>query len=443
MTEERKNQVVMYETPEEERKAKEKAYNQKLIKKIVCRLILIAIVIIAALIYCYPFRKVDDDTIKRDLKNSGGYIPTVSLEDRLAAWDSELPQFMTRDINLAKEKNYKIQYSYGTSTINIYYEDNVLCLVLDSPYSWYMSASFGEPLYNFSIYRSEDSESLEIYGYTLPKGGSFEKVVLYSDVKKIPYSDTLSYNTNMPLSMDVSDTIQAVTYGDYSLYVDPKSSTFSFYKNGNVVSTKVFQDSIEEIYRYSGFIKTKNGLLYKMYVYERNGNPEFYFVFIADGMSFIPVRYSSYASIKSDDISLPIVTQKGDNDTLYVLVPKNWEVYSSYGTVDGTISKYTANQDYSMEILKLEDKFVYAEFIYDSYWKLVVSFNINNRIFSATYKFDGYDSNVSLSDDEKSELSVKVLSEEAIFEHIEKIRAAYKPYYDNTINDLIGNSSIW
>lgn len=441
------NEVAQeYATPEERRNAeeqkKQKDFSKKMVRKIVGRLILIVTVISAGLIYCYPFKQVKEDTIRRNLNNSEGYIHQISSEGHSVAWNSELPKFVIRDIALAKEKNYKIEYSYGSSTIYIYYSDGIPCLEIDSPYSWILSASFSEPLYNFSIYRSEDQQSIEIYGYHSPREDYFEKVVLYADVKKMPYSDTLSYDTNMPLSTDISDTIWTVAYGDYSMYVDTENSTFSFYKDGEVVSSKVFQDSIKEIYRYGGFVTTQNGLLYKMYVYEKNGIPDLTFRFIADDVNFMPVRYSSYASITYEDVSLPIVTKKGDDETLYVIAPNDWLVYLTYGSADGTISEYLPDQDYSMEILKLEDKFAYAEFSYNSYWKSKVSFKINNRICSATYSLDGYDHNISLSDGEKAELSIKVWSEKVMWEHIKKIRETYASYYDCAFSDLI-NSTTW
>ena len=409
--------------------------------KITRRILMLALIVISFVfifIFYYPHRHIKDDVITRNLTNSTLFLPKMFSEERTLAWDSELPYWIKNDLNLAKKKKYPIEYQFGSSTINIHFDDETPYLSASSPYSWFLSISFSEnSLSNFSVYYDKSEKALKVFGYSKSSPEQFESYTLYSDYTKIPEQDTISYDTNLPLNLDIYASIDAVQCGDYSLYFDKETSTFLFYKDGKVVSSRTFQDSIDKLYIYDGIITTTNNLLYKIYVYEKDGVPDIKFVFVSEDASVI--REAPFAALcknlSSKDTSLTIVQK---HEEFYVLYPEDIETYKVYDAIGYDLPKYKSGLNFNINLVKLRNQFSYAEFSNDSkYWNVTLNFNINGELYSTAFRINGYDSIVSLNEDEINKLSIRVDSLDEIWNHIEKIREAYGTYYEHSFDDLL------
>lgn len=448
-----KNSMELIDLEEEERarkqrelrraKAREERHRKqemrRLRKKIFGRLCMIIVVFGAAFLYCYIFRyphqKIEDNVITRDLGRGPEFITRIFTDERDLAWDSELPNFVKKDFKLAEEKGYSIEYTFGAHTIIGRVEDGKPYIILESPFDTYLSFSFYEKKENFSMYYSAEDEGLVLYAYPVSMSHQFEKVILYSDPSEYPYSTTVTYDTNLPLEM-VDESLNSVKYEDFSLYFNAEDSTFYFYKDGDVVSSRKFHDKLKTLYRYYGFIETENKLIYKIYVYEKDGIPDIQFVYVASDMSFVKSKYGySCQSLSGRDLNLPILQSK-DSDRLYTIVPKDWDVYELYGSKPA-INEYQPGCNYNFDLITLEDKFSYAEFDYYGSWDVELNFAIDGSLFAIEFDVDGYDSSFSLTDAEKEELSIRVYSFKEIWAHIEKIRETYHSHYTSSLSEML------
>lgn len=380
----------------------------------------------------YPMKTVSDETIYRELTNHTFAIPNLPEEERLVAWDSELPKFVENDIKEAREKNYKICYTIGSTAIKIAIDED------GEPYLWISNSSslssiMLDKFTNFSIYK--DGDDVHVYGYVEKW---FVHLTFYSDFDEYPDYTTLTYDSNLPLNHKDKG-ISTLRFKDYSLDYDEDTQTFYFYSGGKVISSKVFYDSVDRIELYKGIIITKNHMLYRIFTYIKDGLPELKFVYVADGLELSESkwRFYSYASLSPIDKSnstFPIF-KKGEE--YYITTPNNWEDYDKYCPSNLELSEYDRDTDYSFTIVNLKDAFVSAEFSYtssewssESEWKVTINFNINGRIYTnEDYCFYGYDQRIQLSDKDVEKLSVKVSSIDEIEEQILRIREAYESYY--------------
>lgn len=437
---ERRRREARIAKSREERRQRQ--YQRKLKKKIFSRLLFILIVLGGALLYCfiflYPHQKIEDNVIMRDFSKGPEFITSYFTDERDLAWDSELPKFVQKDFELAEEKGYSIRYTFGAHTILGGVKDGKPYIILDSPFGSYLSFSFYEEKENFSMYYSSEKQGLILYAYPSSAPYQFEKVILYSDPTQYPYSTTVTYDTNLPLYMGGSESLNTVKYEDYSLYFNSDDSTFYFYKDGEVVSSRKFHDTVKNLYRYSGFIETENKMIYKMYVYQKDGIPDVQFVFVDSDMTFSQGKYGySYKYLHGENVTLPILQNKAGN-RFFTLLPNDEDVYGLYGS-GSTINEYQPECDYSLNVISLEDKFSNATFEYCSSWKVTFNFVIDGSIFSIDFDVDGYDRYYSLTDEEKEALSVQVNSFKEVWEHIEKIRQTYHTHYSSNLADLLQN----
>lgn len=435
--EQREREIRRAKAREERRR---KQYERRLKRKIISRLLLFALVIGGALLFCYvtryPHQKLENNVITRDLGRGPEFITDYFSTEPDLVWDSNLPKFVQKDFMLAKQKGYSIEYTFGAYKIIGRVEDGTPYIFLDSPYGSLLSFSFYERKENFSMYYSEEDDALIIYAYPSASPDQFEKLILYADPTKYPYSQTVTYDKNLPLSLGSHESLNAVRYGDYSLYFNAEDSTFYFYKDGKVVSSRKFHDKAKQVYCRRGFIETENKLIYKMYVYEKDGLPDVQCVFVASDMLMFHNKYGySYKILYGQDINLPILQNKSGS-RFFTILPNDWDIYELYGN-SKDLNEYAPKCDYSLQVISLEDKFSYAEFEYSIGWKVTLNFLIDGAIFSIDLDVDGYDPSFSLTDSEITELSVQVNSYDEMWAHFEKIRETYNSHYTNSFAELL------
>lgn len=424
-----------------ERARKERAhrnYMRKQRNKIISRLVLIAVVLIAAYLYTfffrYPRQSIQDTTITRNLAKGPEFLIPIFKEERQLAWDSEIPDFMEKDFKLAKEKGYTIEYSFGPHTIRGFWDEDVPCITIDTPYDMYLSISFYSEKENFSIYYDADNECMVIYAYPHGYSNQFEKLTLYTDPAKWPDEKTLTYDKNLPLDTSTYGSIDSVKYEDYSLVFEEETSTFHFFKDGEIISSRKFHDPVNKLFRYLGYIITDNHLLYKIYAYERDGVPDLKFVYIASDVYLVEDSYGySCEALSGNGVQLPILKTK--TGQFFTVLPEDFDVYKLYGFAP-EINPYKPQTNYNISLVNLEDNFVNAEISYDGSWKVHFNYCIGGYIFSFNRNLDGYDRYYSLSEAEKEDLSVTVESLEELWEHIAKIRRAYEPHYSSSFEEL-------
>lgn len=375
----------------------------------------------------YPHKSVENGYIQRDFTKKLFFI-TELPEDRNVAWDSELPELIRKDIEKAKEKGYIIRYSIGNYMLEITFdeeEQNKPIIEICSIDSWPISSY--NSLENFSIYKYKND--LYIYGYNLELPDCFEYYVLYSDFSEHADNRTLTYDTNLPFYSEDKG-IGTVRFGEFSLQYDEKN-TFSFYSDGEVVSSKEFTEPISEVNIYNGMLFTEDKKLYMIYAYYKNDIPEIEFVFVTDDIESLDndeyLKASLYLN-SSDGDYLPILMKGGE---YYVIVPNNKEDYNNFSVSKRELNPYKSDADYKMNLVKIEDTFVSAEFQYDcSTWEVLLSFNIKDEICTYKYKFNGYDDRIELSEEDAKKLSVTVSTIVEFRNHIKEIRDIYPNYYD-------------
>ena len=379
----------------------------------------------------YPIKTVSNETIFRDLTNSTMGIPELPQEERLSAWESELPKFVEKDIAEARKKSYDIRYTIGDVVLKITVresDDEVVLRIFDSIYS---TAFISDSFTDFSIYQQEN----EIHLYGCSGGELFTHFIFYQGLGKYPDYEALTYDLDVPFN-NKDKGIGTLDLKDYSLYYDEETQTFLFYSKGEVVSSKVFFDSIEEIQLYNGIIITKNHMLYKIFAYLKDGVPELKFVYVDDGVELVVSKgyafYSYLAPADKESSILPIL--KKDED-YYVMVPSNWEDSQRYSLRVSELSPYDRETDYGATLMPIKDLFISAEFDYMPFswggeWIVDITFNINGKVYSTDeYIFYGYDERINLSDADAEKLSVKVNSIDEIEEQIGRIREVYQNYY--------------
>lgn len=425
------------------RKSRRAKRRKSKVKLCIEALLVIALCLVAVIwIFNYPHRKINNGIIIRNLNNSSLFITKLFDEEPNTAWDSDLPSFAQRDLKLAKEKGYTIEYKYGSTTIEEFFEDDVAYLSLNTPYVCNLPYSFSEyDLTNFSMYYSKQDDAIVIYGYHTRSNLSecFKKYTLYSDVTKSPDDTILTYDSNLPLDINNFESMSTIPYGDYSLYFDEETTTFYFYKDGVILSSQKFLDSVEYFYKKDGLIKTKNNLLYKIYSYEMDGGiPTLKFVFISeDADPLLSSKSSSYCkSIYSETDSLPLIIKDGE---YYIFEAEDGETYKNYGIFGNALQEHKANLNYNINLVALRDKFVYAEFSkeYSNTWEVKFYFNVDGELYSTKYQINGYDSSVYLDNSKVEKLSIRVDSLGKVWNQIEEIRKAYEPYYTHGFDDLL------
>lgn len=408
------------------RKLKRKKERIKAIFSLV-KFVLFFAIIIAGFFWItqYPHKDISNNVIIRNFTNKMVFIPKLSVDNHIYAWDSELPNFVKKDLKQAKAKDYTIKYIVGSSSISIEFSDGKPIAEINSQNTWALP-SFNT-LSNFSIYKK--GNDLYVYGYDEEYRDSFTQYILFSDYEKYPDYNTLTYDTHLPFSLkDLS--IGTVNFGEYSLLYD-KENTFYFYKDGKIVSSKKFSDPISKVDLYDGLLTTTNNMLYMIYAYVREGIPELKFVYVADGVSFAESKSSSFPpSLKSSETNdyLPVLSK---NNEYYTLIPNNWEDYTNYCIAEPKLKTYSRDIDYSASLVKLEDAFVSAKFENPYYeWSIEISFNINGKIYTSDdYLLYGYDSKIELSDTDIQKLAITVRSIDEFKSHIQTIRETYPKYY--------------
>lgn len=404
---------------------------KKRVKSMLLFLVILGVAVFIVLNLCstYPFRKEFKDTICRDFTYKTSVLPELPSEERLVAWDSELPNIIQRDLKKAKEEGCTVDYTIGNSILHIYFNDEgEPMLEASSSYSWVLNSL--DTFENFSIYKKGDD--LYVYGYENQYLNCFTEQIFYSDYSKHPSYETLTYDINMPLNHETKG-IRTLEFNTCSLYYDEDTQTFSFYSKGKEISSKTFFDTVEEISLYNGIIITKNHMLYRIFTYVKDGLPDLKFVYVADGLELSESTRSYYDTAyltPTDRESSTLVIFKGE-DGYYTTTPNNWEDYDKYSLSSDALNNYDREADYSISLVNLKDAFVSARFKYSySEWEVLISFNINGKIYTTDeYTFYGYDTRINLSDQDAEKLSVKVNSIDEIETQVQNILDAYASYY--------------
>ena len=384
-------------------------------KNVIKCFILVFGVIAIINLFLNPFFKANNGIIKRNLANYSILI-NKEPDGRYVAWHSELPQFISEDINYAQKNGYEIEYTFFDTIIKIVNQDGVMSLKIDTV-DLYDSIN----LYDFSIYKGND-DNLIIYGYNYLWDPWFEKITISKDDY---LSNTLTYDTNLPFDQD---SIGTTNIGEYSLLIKKESDEnnkyrFLFYKDGKLVSITSFPKEVKCYNKYNGAIFTTDNELYMSYVKIEEDKPIAKFILVDKVDELIDMN-----SLSVDNISLPILKLNGE---YYTISSNNWEIYKacSIGS-ELVLNKSIDSSNLDLELVNLKDIFTSAEFINDGDWSAKLQFNVNGLLAKYTYRINGYDSGVGIYTHEVEELSKTVNSLDEYWNHVEKIRETYAKRYD-------------
>ncbi len=370
---------------------------------------------------------IENGTLHRDLTQ---YISKFSDEPigRTAVWDSELPEFIKKDLDEALENGYDIKYTFEDSTISIYFEDGEPHLFLGE------STSFD--VNNFSIYKKDESK-LVIYGYDGHGNDLFEKAIINGEGHE--YFKMINFNKNLPINEAESDYFYSsgfVPLQDYGCLVintekngEDTFCCFTLYKDTNIIYKKVFEKPIKDVIKYTGFLLTTDGEVYLPYVDISNPDKlDLHFEKVATGVDEIERRI--YLRSKSNE--LPVI--KKDN-TYYMVYPENYETFLYYSFYYSPLSEKVSKINYKTRLIALKDAFSYAEFKYDfsvarELWQADIYIKVDQNIFSFNYTLNGYDKDIELYEPEIEKYEKNVYSIEEFWENIEAIRNKYAEKYD-------------
>lgn len=206
-----------------------------------------------------PQFHVKDETITRNL---GWLILPMGAEptERTTAWDSELPEFVQKDLEYAEEHGYQVRYQFKGNSMRIELQENEWVLYLESS----DSEVNGKTFRNFSIYVSEDHK-IVIYGHLHP-GGCFQKVTFFKNevkIKTVTYDTAPEFNlrdntiarnlANLTAMMDLEPSGRTVAWGSEfpefvkrdMEYAEKHGSDIEYEFNGNVIRI----EKREEIWR--------------------------------------------------------------------------------------------------------------------------------------------------------------------------------------------------
>ena len=253
-------------------------------------LVIIIIFSIYDLLNSSSFKVYADNTIKRDITFNSLWMD-YEPSDRYVVWDSELPEFVSEDIEYAEKHNIqKIEYEYNSNRINISYILDEWRLNFNDYYDSYTAL-----IRDFSIYRTKNN-TIAVYGYSY---GCFTRIEIGEETSE----EILTYDSNLPFNIARDDYNSATYIDGYTLL--EFDDGFDFYKDGKKITSFDFTDGvILETIPYDGLIRTTDSL-YIMFVEMVENTPSLRFEKIADSVDV--EKMMEFETIYSDDLSFPII----------------------------------------------------------------------------------------------------------------------------------------
>ena len=356
------------------------------------------------------FKVYADNTIRRNIEFDSIWIDSEP-SDRNVVWDSELPEFVSEDIEYAEKHNIQdIEYEYDSNRINISYILDEWRLNFNNYYD-----SSTALIRDFSIYKTKNN-TIAIYGYSY---GYFTRI----EIGEESTEEVLTYDANLPFNIDGDDYNSATYIDGYTLL--EVNDGFVFYKDGKEISSFNFTDGvIFETVLYDGLIRTTDNSLYIMFVEMVENSPSLRFEKVDDNIEEIVESETIY----SDDLSFPIIIKDGE---YYAICANSWDDFKKYN-MQAEILVNSGNSDLGVSLVPLREHFQSAEFSNDyGVWICNMIFDINGEKFSYQYEFNGYDNSVDLPDNIIEEYTVDVDSIDAMWDVIENIRDEYTVFYDH------------
>ena len=395
---------------------------------VTCIIILFFLVIHISNMPCF---KVSGDEIVREISSWDLLFIKSAPTDRNVTWHQEtLPSFMQKDMEYAEKNEYGIKYIFEDNIrIELYYNDKYeeWWLYIRNPRESYITGEF--TIADFSIYKKDSN--IEIYGYDATYRRYFGKVLITDDSAKFT---TLTYDSNLPFDMK-DESIGSNRMGEYSFVIEERENTFSFYKDGNFISSQEFlEGKIAKINQYDGFVLTKKNQLYVMYAELKDGMPTIKFEYAGQADGSLGTGYNNYLSCADEDMHmrLPIILREGK---YYVVVPEDWKTMELLGFGNAKLdTEEIDNPNYSVKLVELERSFKDANFTYtaNEIWYVTLNFELNGIDFFIKYQFGGYDDSVELPEEIVNKYTSKeVYSIDELWEHIESLRIEYFDYYDH------------
>lgn len=384
--------------------------------KVILLILIVGIFIMGLIGNLKNNRKIRYESVYRNIED---YKFPKEPKDKNIAWDSQVPKFITEDIEYLKKNSEvsKIKYEFGEQIIEIEIIDDMSKLKIQS-----LETTKYEGLSNFSIYKN--GSYITIYGY---RYSAFYKVRL--GLKKGDCKDNyMTASKDIPFDADV---YILNTIGGYQLCTNNKDRDSSsdnclyLYKDGELIEKKEINNVID-IYSCGIFI-CENYDIYMSWVIIENEEPTITIKYVGnvDSIYSNGDEYWRDGVVIEDDNSVLPIFKSGDE--LVIPVPTDWKVYEKYVLHQDVKCNAT---DLEMKLIKMSDCFDHAdiEWYYDG-WKANIALNLNGKKGIFTYRINGYDTSVSLTSEEKN-MTTTVRDGDSFWKEVDRIREMYKKYYD-------------
>lgn len=351
---------------------------------------------------------------------------------KTSAWDSEMPEFVWRDLEYAKKHDYKVEYKFGSNLMKFRYDEEKWTVDIRT------CSNTEADWENISMYKNKENE-LVLYGYD-PLYEWFEKITLGQNSAHL---EVVSYDANIPLvGFKMEDSLD--TFKIDGMSIIRKFETFYFFKKGEsiAVSSQDFpHGKIKQVDMDHALIETEDETVYAMYVKLRDNKPVLDFVYVGQVDSVVDSRY--YYTMESGGrenyIFLPTVIKDGK---YCAIVPNNWDTYAKFSLSKATnnylarIEPEEASLDYSMKFEELKENVKEIAFRYYRIrirsWEAQITFELNGKLCTYYYGINGYDTAVILPKDMVELFDGKVVTSfDEMWETIDGIRKAYFDCYEN------------
>lgn len=368
-------------------------------------------------------RIINDRTLERNITSiSHHFEQEPDLDARGIAWENELPQVVSEDIQYLREHEEVsyIEYTWNDwlFEIQIGWDDEPN---FNASSRYYYNSSLYDAS-NFSIYTTKDG-GVVVYGNDI---GMFVRYEFQKDDYDREY---ITYNTSVPFT-EKDSTI--VHFGsEYAICFPEAKDKMYVYRDGEIVSEKYEMSNIRYIFG-NGLVLTESNELIMLYVIPTD-----------DGRAEIKIEpvgkvpdVETWEGITIDNsdesyLSLPIFTD--EDGRMWMPAPKNWD-----NLFAARKAKTIDNPNYAMEMVELgKDTFKKAVFQCSTtgsvssytHWFVDIIFDVNGREVAYQYSVNGYDRTVECPEGELPETKT-VTNAGEFWDFITTIRETYAQYYD-------------